>query len=297
MGFGKSPISVVKTFTEQNNGNGKNVFFPNKAGDGGSPVSTAFHHFPDVEGKEEKVILARELSVHATINGQKSQKTFRTCLVRSDNPIDTAMWEEINAIKDREDISKEDKTEMQKPFKEKLSKRVFLINVYNLDAGMVQVFKGSYEELIADEVNNLMRPKNPNGGGTVYAKMFLKLQTGLHIPDPKNKLKRIIVNDPVRLDIVQTVSGAGKRKNFEFSPVAISDLPDEVIILPRYKIEAWVQDGVGIWPNEAIEKVINGHDFYQVAQEYGVQLYPELEKAETSGNPDTSSETDELFDD
>jgi len=52
-------------------------------------------------------------------------------------------------------------------------------------------------------------------------------------------------------------------------------LPDSVQQLPRYDLKTWLKP----WPNEAIIKLIDGEDFNEVVEEYGIQQFPMLEGA------------------
>lgn len=293
MAFGKRASAPVTNYEDQNGGSGKDKFFPTAAGEKGAAVTYTFRMLPDTEEREETEVLALEWRGKVKVNGRD---TWRSCLVRRDNPNDTAIWEQINEIKEREGLSDEDKAELTKELRRGLAKRIFLINVFNPELGAMQVFKGTWEDHVLDEVSGTLKPKNPNGGKSIYAKMLAAINTGAHIPDPKNKLKRIVIKDPAQFDMLFTVSGEGLRKNYAFSAGAVSDLPAEVLALPRYRIEEWVSDGVGIWPNEALSEILAGADYYEVQKKYGVVLYPELEEVQESVTV-TDSSDDELFDD
>jgi hypothetical protein len=277
MAFGKRASAPVTNYTDENGGSGKSVFFPTASGEKGATVTHVFRLLPDTEDREESEIVVTEWRGKVKVNGRD---TWRSCLVRRDNPNDTAIWEQINEIKEREGLSDEDKAELARDLRKGLAKRVFLINVFNPDIGAMQVFKGTWEDHVFDEVSGTNKPKNPNGGKSIYAKMLSKIQTGAHIQDPKNKLKRIVINDPAQFDMLFTISGEGLRKNYDFSPGAVSPLEPEVLQLPRYKLAEWASEGVGIWPNEALSEVLAGADYYEVQKKYGVVLYPELEEVE-----------------
>lgn len=302
MAFGKAKVQTA-SYTDENGGAGKDVFVVSKAGEKGTPVSVTFHMFPDTDTREETEVIAKEVGLKVKVRGQDS---YRTCLVRSDNPHDTAIWEQINTIKANEELSETDSKELQKKLRGGLSRYVFFLNVFVYNdngTGKVQVLKGGWEEVREDDAGNLsfwrFGKLNEYGGKTEYGMLRKKMKAGAMVQDPKKPLKRTSITDPNQLTFTRTISGVGLGKSYEYT-VGLGELPDGAEDMPRYDLNAWAGDkGNGIWPNAAIEELMNGADFYETREKYGVVLYPELEKVETAqlvnALADSEEDDDELF--
>lgn len=301
MAFGKATVKS-NTYTDENGGNGKDVFVISKAGEKGAAANVTFHLFPDTDDREETEVIAKEIGLKVKVRGQEA---YRSCLVRPDNPHDSAIWEQINTIKANEELSETDSKELQKKLRGGLSRYVFYLNVfvYNDDGtGKVQVLKGGWEEVREDDSGNLSfwRFGKPNeyGGKTEYGMLRKKLKAGAQVQDPKKPLKRTAITDPDQLTFTRTISGTGLGKSYEYT-VGLGELPDGAEDMPRYDLVTWAGDrGNGIWPNEAISELMNGADFYETREKYNVVLYPELEVLETVqavSTPASDEEDDELF--
>ncbi len=63
------------------------------------------------------------------------------------------------------------------------------------------------------------------------------------------------------------------RNTSNFKPLDLA-----FVRLPRYDLQTWLKP----WPNEAIEDLINGKDFNEVVEGYGIKLFPELEEVSTA---------------
>ena len=64
---------------------------------------------------------------------------------------------------------------------------------------------------------------------------------------------------------------------------AFGVFPEDAARLPRYDLDSWLKP----WANEAIVDLLDGRDFNEVVESYGIQLYPALETAlETEGGSD-----------
>lgn len=300
MAFGSARVQA-KTFTDSNGGSGKDVFVVSKAGDKGAEVSVMFHMFHDTPEREETEVIAKEVGLKVKVRGQEDH---RTCLVRNDNPHDAMIWEQVNELKTREDLSEKDLKELRGELLKKLARYVFYINVYvyNEDGtGKVQVLKGSWEEVREDENGNLTFWRNGKineyGGKTEYGILRKKIKSGARLQDPKKPLKAIIVNDIKSLILTRSISGMKLAKRYEYTASGVSELSKDVLSLPRYDLAAWAgNSGTGIWPNEAILELMNGADFYETREKYGVVLYPEkpeLEEVAEDALTVTDSEEDE----
>lgn len=268
MGFG-SKAKQATTYTDQNGGSGKDIFFPSASGDKGASVERSFRMFAD-----EDEVVYREWSGEVTVNGNK---TFRSCVVAQDNFFDArsrARLAEIKEVAAKAGKSEEEIKELVKAENLKWTKQVFAVNVLNRDGNTVQVLKNTYEPHIEDEAGNLT-PKNKMGGRTVYAKLMSLIKTGARGHDPKNPRKSVIVNDPSLFDIILVIAGQGLGKKYELHADIPTPIDPELLELPRYDIEGWAK-GTGIWPNEALEKLSNGADYYKLVEEYKIALYPTL---------------------
>lgn len=62
------------------------------------------------------------------------------------------------------------------------------------------------------------------------------------------------------------------RTTANFSP-----LPDELIYAPRYNLAEWTKP----WPDEAVTLLLQGADFNEVIEQFGITLFPSLEDLTT----------------
>jgi hypothetical protein len=83
-------------------------------------------------------------------------------------------------------------------------------------------------------------------------------------------------------DITVNVSGYGKSTS---RPVNATNnrkpLPDSLIYAPRYDLATWAKP----WPNEAIQDLLDGKDYYEVMKAYDIQQYPQLKAVRTEEMP------------
>ncbi len=54
---------------------------------------------------------------------------------------------------------------------------------------------------------------------------------------------------------------------------AFGEFPADVAKLPRYDLNSWLKP----WPDTAITDLLEGRDFNETIESYGIQLYPALE--------------------
>lgn len=74
-------------------------------------------------------------------------------------------------------------------------------------------------------------------------------------------------------DISINVKGAGVSTERAVNPTLnLKPLPDEVIFAPRYNLVEWCKP----WPNDAVQDVLDGKDYYEVLEKYGITEYPQL---------------------
>jgi hypothetical protein len=219
------------------------------------------------------------------VNGKA---TYRSMIVPERNIIDAAVWDEINAVKaDEADekVRKERISELRKG----LTKQQFVINVYapaetEVESGEVKVLKGSWEahklvfkdtlEEVPEEYDGdkptILIPVNPNGGGTLYAKMITAVQEGASVPNGK---KRLIVTDPTQFDLKLAAYGEGQfGKRYDITPAEVYDLDQAVLTIPRYDLAGWVERAT--FSDAAIQEIINGDDYEEVVERYRIQKYP-----------------------
>lgn len=299
MAFG-SKARQVSSYNEINGGKGSEIFFPSNSGEKGAAVERTFRMFAD-----EDEVVYREWSGEVMVNGNK---TFRSCVVAQDNYFDNVSRARLNEIKEaaaKANKSEEETKELIKAEGLKWTKQVFATNVINRETGQVQVLKGSYEPHIEDDAGNLI-PKNKMGGKTIYSKLLSLIRTGARVQDPKNPRKAVVINDPSQFDIIIVTSGQNLGKKHDLHVGFVSEIEDTLLTLERRDLERWAKGyevegkmlpGTGVWPNEALEKLANGYDYYKLIEEYNIELYPPLRNAVAPKNAPVEIETDELFDD
>lgn len=302
MGFGARANYNTSATTENGADNAnRDVFVPSKSGDRGAQVDVPFFMFPDTPERAENEEIVNKLVVETKVNGRD---TFRSLFVRADNPHDKPIWDRMREIAEDEEIAEKDKVELRRELRNTLSKRRFLLNVFSLEVGKAQVLDGSWEEMVRDETSGQLAPKNGNGGGkSEYAKLHGAIATGVSVQDPKKPLKRTTITDPYAMMFTRTMRGEGKGKSFTYS-VSLGTIPPEALTLPRYDLEAFckVGHGGGIWPNDAVQELIDGGDYYAIVERYKIALYPtliDMVDGASSTEPVTSGdvEDDALFDD
>lgn len=292
MGFGKRAVPPTKTYTETNGGDGREIFFPTASGPNGARVSRNFRILPDLHDREETEIVFREWRSNSIM--VRGQKSFRSCIVRDDNPIDSEVWREVNEIKARNDIDDAAKKELCKEVFRRQTSRQFVINVYHVPdeedgTGSIKVLKGSWEAHDLDDETGLLKPRNAVGGNTLYGKMIAAMQEGASIPTGR---KRLVEKDPTKFDLTFVTYGQGQfgKKN-EIRPGMVYELDDEVPNLPRYNLTEWVEKAT--FPNEAILELLDGADYYEVVEKYGIQLYPRLDESTAPVETAVSSAEDD----
>jgi hypothetical protein len=285
MAFGTKALQVF-TPARSNGGDfadNKEVFFPSKSGANGAPNEYFFRIFPD-----EQVYTAKEWKGEVSLG--KGNTSFRSCLIGYDNPWDNKA-REIKAAVDAEldtDMEWEEKSKAYKSAGVVWQKQSFFLNVLNRGNNKIQVLKGGYTSPRKDKMGNIQW----NDKSTFGKLMLVKYR----IPDPSNK-KRPLVLEPDEIDTVLTCSGAGQfGKTYAFTAGSDNDpLSDDLLSLPRYDLETWVT-GNGIWPNEALVRLVAGESYYDLVNEYKIALYPVLREAAVAA---ASVEEDEvgLFED
>lgn len=291
MAFGSR--AVAPTYTSENGGSGKDTFFPTASGKNGASMEYSFRMF----GDEDETVY-REWAGPVKAGGRD---TFRSCIVRADNPFDAANREKLAEI-DAQPVSDEQKKELKKAANLKWTKQVFSINVLNRDLNQVQVLKGSWEAHKVDENTGSLIPARDSGGGrSLYGKLLSLVRTGAKVADPKQRGKALTINDPTQFDITLVCAGQGQQgKSYEFHVGLVTPLEDDAYTLDRWDIEGWVS-GKGVWPNEALEKLAAGGDYYELVKEYGIQLYPEVKAmgavAVDASGADTEDDEDGIFKD
>lgn len=104
--------------------------------------------------------------------------------------------------------------------------------------------------------------------GKHFFQSFVRLIGTVENPDnPK------FVYNIHEFDISINVKGAGVSTERSANPTLnLRPLPDEFVFAPRYDLATWAKP----WPNEAIEKLFAGHDYFEVMKEYEIQQYPQL---------------------
>lgn len=84
--------------------------------------------------------------------------------------------------------------------------------------------------------------------------------------------------DPIDIydfEIRLVTTGQGKDTNRSFNMGAVRPMPKDYKSVPMYDFSSWPQ----IWPSDAISSLMQGQDYTEVLNEYGLKLYPELLKA------------------
>jgi hypothetical protein len=84
-------------------------------------------------------------------------------------------------------------------------------------------------------------------------------------------------------DIRLMVTGQGRDSVKSFNMGAVRPLAEEYAGLPKFDFRTWPP----IWPNAAIEELMNGGDYSSVIDTYNLKVYPDLEGASaavSSGN-------------
>lgn len=286
MAFGKKAVKAKVQYTD--GVDYKSIFFPQQSGPGGVRVVRQFRLLPDSEHGEETEVVFREWQCNdVMLNGKK---VYKPIIVEDRNVIDSAVWDEINAVKADASLDEAKKKTLISELRKGLTKQQFAINVYHVsdtedEPGSIKVLKGSWEahrlvfkddltevpeDYYGDRETSLVL-SNPNGGGTIYAKMIAAMQEGASIPDGR---KRILVKDPTKFNLKHAASGEGQfgKKN-EISPGDVYEMLDE-FNLPRYDIATWVERAT--FSDAAVQEIINGVDYNEVVEKYGIQKYPEL---------------------
>lgn len=98
-------------------------------------------------------------------------------------------------------------------------------------------------------------------------------------------------------DIRLRTTGEGINTNRSVRDMGnFAPLADEVVFAPRYDLDAWATP----WPNETLQRLVDGEDFNDIVEEYGLKLFPELTDSlpvPTAANVTTVQvdEDDELF--
>lgn len=99
--------------------------------------------------------------------------------------------------------------------------------------------------------------------------------------------------DPIDIydfEIRLVTTGAGKETNRSFNMGAVRSIPKEYQNLQIYNFKNWPQ----IWPNAAIQSLMEGADYVDVLNEYRISLYPQLVDAPRK-QVVTVAEDEELF--
>ncbi len=276
MAFGKKALQVA---APKHNGNGfenpnKDTFFPTASGKNGEPMVYGFRILED-----EQVYTAREWAGQVTVNGKS---TFRSCLVGYGNPFDTEAGELWEEIKNDESISEKDRSKVFKDRGGKWTKTTFFVNVLSRVTGGIQVLKGGYQ-----------KPKTDAMGNGVYddKSTFGKLMNVKYrMPNPENRKVAVEV-EPTAVDTELTCSGQGQfGKSYKFDATLNDEaLTEDEMNLPRFDLETWVNE-TGIWPNDALERLKNGEEYYKLVEEYGIKLYPELRELVAVGESEEGTE-------
>lgn len=77
------------------------------------------------------------------------------------------------------------------------------------------------------------------------------------------------------VDIRVRTTGTGIDTKRSLFPLAnFKPLTDEEMSLPRYDIAAWAKP----WPNEMIERLMDGEDLAELVQEFGIVQFPQLKE-------------------
>lgn len=88
-------------------------------------------------------------------------------------------------------------------------------------------------------------------------------------------------------------SGRGRDSVKSFNMGAVRPLAEEYAKLPKFDFKTWPP----IWPNAAIEELMNGAEYTDIITKYNLKIYPDLETvtAAAVGGNDNDGEDEELF--
>lgn len=267
MAFGSKATTGNSTYTpSENSGNQSDVFFPTGLPKGETSAEYSFRIFAD-----EDEVIYREISGEFNIGNGRTG--FRTCIVAYGNPYDQRSAEikaEIDAI---ENISDEARRTLYKERGVKWSSPKFAINVLNTAANKVQVLKGSWNKMKVDDFGNTIIE-----GRSMYANL-LSIQGKARVRDPQTK--KPVVLEIHEHDIILTRTGTGLGTKYSFTPDVVNTDPltQEQLDLPRFDLEGWVTKD-GVWPNEAVQRLMDGESYYDLVKEFNIQLYPVHRQAE-----------------
>lgn len=266
MAFGKSAI-MPKT-----NGDGvrqSEKFFPSMEGE------YFFRLFP---GETEVKFLERTLKVK--VNGNDA---WRSVILNYDNIFDNKNREQQDGM-----------TQEERDASNFLwSSKRFAINVLDRTDNVVRILKGSWNrQTNVDSEGNLLAVE----GKSTHAKILRLNKAAVRTDPTTGKVLRLPVDE---FDVRLVISGKGLAKEYSlYAGFDTDPLSPELLALPRYDLESWIAGAV--WSNDALEELVSGEDYYQLAVKYGIELYPKLratEEIEELEEVATAVEDDDLFND
>lgn len=92
-------------------------------------------------------------------------------------------------------------------------------------------------------------------------------------------------------DIRLMMTGQGRDSVKSFNMGAIRPLAEEYASLPKFDFSTWPP----IWPNAAIEELMNGAEYADIISKYNIKIYPDLETVAAGAAATDDGEDEELF--